>query len=370
MGAWSVYPYLPSGNLLVSGVERGLFVLRPSFLADEHATVVAAVHAQDDVTAADVSCLEVPRCSFPGPRPPPPHSPLPSSCTAASCRQVTIVVIPGWSVRRSAQDPRFCVGERLRQPPVVWWAIDTALAPSYVSGCAVSHTSQCLFPGQHFLRIGDESAFQDTIDSDQTVRIEVYQGRLPPAWNSERNGTYGSNNGADRPLALFERSLRRDCTFKRDVEAPETVCSYNVAFNVAAQVPISPLPPTQKPVPPPRLPPRSASAPSSPPPSAPAKEAMLPLPSHLPPSLQPPPLPPPPPAPAASPPPPPQLMLSPPALPSAPSKSPSSALSDAVLLELVLPVASAGLLLSGGAMALVLYRRRNRRSSTCVQSQA
>lgn len=350
MGAWSVYPYLPSGNLLVSGVERGLFVLRPSFLADEHATVVAAVHAQDDVTAADVSCLEVPRCSFPGPRPPPPHSPLPSSCTAASCRQVTIVVIPGWSVRRSAQDPRFCVGERLRQPPVVWWAIDTALAPSYVSGCAVSHTSQCLFPGQHFLRIGDESAFQDTIDSDQTVRIEVYQGRLPPAWNSERNGTYGSNNGADQPLALFERSLRRDCTFKRDVEAPETVCSYNVAFNVAAQVPISPLPPTQKPVPPPRLPPRSASAPSSPPPSAPAKEAMLPLPSHLPPSLQPPPLPPPPPAPAASPPPPPQLMLSPPALPSAPSKSPSSALSDAVLLELVLPVASAGLLLSGGTI--------------------
>ena len=74
MGAWSVYPYLPSGNLLVSGVERGLFVLRPSFLAGEHATVAATVNdAQDDVTAAGVSCLEVPLCSLPGPRPPPPR---------------------------------------------------------------------------------------------------------------------------------------------------------------------------------------------------------------------------------------------------------------------------------------------------------
>jgi hypothetical protein len=27
-GAWSVYPYLPSGNILVSGIEQGLFVLR------------------------------------------------------------------------------------------------------------------------------------------------------------------------------------------------------------------------------------------------------------------------------------------------------------------------------------------------------
>ena len=27
-GAWSVYPYLPSGNVLVSGIEEGLFVLR------------------------------------------------------------------------------------------------------------------------------------------------------------------------------------------------------------------------------------------------------------------------------------------------------------------------------------------------------
>lgn len=28
-GAWGVYPFLPSGNLLVSSIERGLFVLRP-----------------------------------------------------------------------------------------------------------------------------------------------------------------------------------------------------------------------------------------------------------------------------------------------------------------------------------------------------
>ncbi len=28
-GAWSVYPYFPSGNVIVSGIEQGLFVLRP-----------------------------------------------------------------------------------------------------------------------------------------------------------------------------------------------------------------------------------------------------------------------------------------------------------------------------------------------------
>ena len=29
-GAWSVYPYFPSGNVIVSGIEQGLFVLRPN----------------------------------------------------------------------------------------------------------------------------------------------------------------------------------------------------------------------------------------------------------------------------------------------------------------------------------------------------
>lgn len=29
-GAWSVYPYFPSGNVIVSGIEQGLFVLRPT----------------------------------------------------------------------------------------------------------------------------------------------------------------------------------------------------------------------------------------------------------------------------------------------------------------------------------------------------
>jgi len=29
-GAWSVYPFLPSGNVIVSGIEQGLFVVRPT----------------------------------------------------------------------------------------------------------------------------------------------------------------------------------------------------------------------------------------------------------------------------------------------------------------------------------------------------
>ena len=33
-GAWSVYPYLPSGNIIVSGIEQGLFVLSPDLSTD------------------------------------------------------------------------------------------------------------------------------------------------------------------------------------------------------------------------------------------------------------------------------------------------------------------------------------------------
>ena len=29
-GAWNVYPYLPSGNIIVSDINRGLFVIRKS----------------------------------------------------------------------------------------------------------------------------------------------------------------------------------------------------------------------------------------------------------------------------------------------------------------------------------------------------
>ncbi len=32
VGAWGVYPYLPSGNLLVSDIEEGLFILKPSYV--------------------------------------------------------------------------------------------------------------------------------------------------------------------------------------------------------------------------------------------------------------------------------------------------------------------------------------------------
>ena len=42
-GAWSVYPYFPSGNLIVSGIEQGLFVLRPNLcIVPETPTELAA----------------------------------------------------------------------------------------------------------------------------------------------------------------------------------------------------------------------------------------------------------------------------------------------------------------------------------------
>ena len=33
-GAWSVYPFFESGNVIVSGIEQGLFVLRPQLESD------------------------------------------------------------------------------------------------------------------------------------------------------------------------------------------------------------------------------------------------------------------------------------------------------------------------------------------------
>ncbi len=35
-GAWSVYPFLPSGNILVSSIGEGLFILRPQFAGHDH----------------------------------------------------------------------------------------------------------------------------------------------------------------------------------------------------------------------------------------------------------------------------------------------------------------------------------------------
>jgi choice-of-anchor B domain-containing protein len=37
-GAWGVYPYLPSGNLIVSDMEEGLFVLTPTYVQAAHLT--------------------------------------------------------------------------------------------------------------------------------------------------------------------------------------------------------------------------------------------------------------------------------------------------------------------------------------------
>jgi hypothetical protein len=56
-GAWSTYPYLPSGNILVSGIEQGLFVLRwnrngvstqPTTACQSDAPVVAPTPAPGD----------------------------------------------------------------------------------------------------------------------------------------------------------------------------------------------------------------------------------------------------------------------------------------------------------------------------------
>ena len=43
---WSVYPYFPSGNVVVSGIEQGLFVLRPNLptvLSDKASDAIAPV---------------------------------------------------------------------------------------------------------------------------------------------------------------------------------------------------------------------------------------------------------------------------------------------------------------------------------------
>ena len=58
-GAWSVYPYFPSGNVIVSGIEQGLFVLRPAldpeFQLDLTAKTLSICDPGDDTTTVDLT---------------------------------------------------------------------------------------------------------------------------------------------------------------------------------------------------------------------------------------------------------------------------------------------------------------------------
>ena len=50
-GAWSVYPYFASGNVIVSGIEQGLYILRPSLDAPDIPPVVSILNPpNNDVT--------------------------------------------------------------------------------------------------------------------------------------------------------------------------------------------------------------------------------------------------------------------------------------------------------------------------------
>lgn len=42
-GAWSVYPFFPSGTVIVSDIERGLFVLKVDALSDAKAVAVSSI---------------------------------------------------------------------------------------------------------------------------------------------------------------------------------------------------------------------------------------------------------------------------------------------------------------------------------------
>jgi len=47
-GSWSVYPYFPSGTVVVSGIDEGLFVLRPTSLSDT--TILIADFEEGDTS--------------------------------------------------------------------------------------------------------------------------------------------------------------------------------------------------------------------------------------------------------------------------------------------------------------------------------
>ncbi|HEY0700165.1 MAG TPA: choice-of-anchor B family protein [Micromonospora sp.] len=57
-GAWSVYPYFASGNVVVSGIEQGLFVLRPNLIAPPPPG--PRFTNADNVTIADNTTVESP----------------------------------------------------------------------------------------------------------------------------------------------------------------------------------------------------------------------------------------------------------------------------------------------------------------------
>lgn len=49
-GAWSVYPYFPSGNVVVSGIEQGLYILRPNLGGTDDPPVVNLIDPADSST--------------------------------------------------------------------------------------------------------------------------------------------------------------------------------------------------------------------------------------------------------------------------------------------------------------------------------
>ncbi len=54
-GAWSVYPYFPSGNVVVNGIEQGLFILRPNLGSPNEppeVTIVAPADGGPDLAGA------------------------------------------------------------------------------------------------------------------------------------------------------------------------------------------------------------------------------------------------------------------------------------------------------------------------------
>jgi hypothetical protein len=57
-GAWGAYPYLPSGNILVSDMQNGLFVLDPSpmFASVEENTQAVAFSLFPNPASADETC--------------------------------------------------------------------------------------------------------------------------------------------------------------------------------------------------------------------------------------------------------------------------------------------------------------------------
>ena len=205
IGAWSIYPFFPSGVVALSSVDRGLFLFRPSFLAPGEAW---------------------------------PYAPAAAPPEGTECTSLDVRVTTAWSSLDQQRRPgQYCTGAIQTVQPGLWWGVGPQVygqahvyMPDRASDdleCIVHDVPVCLSPGEHFLSVGDRGGMGD----HGTLKVEVSMPGSPAS-----------------VIARFDEDMLPNCLVDpADATPPQgyaPACSFHRAFTVpvAAAPPPSPPP--------------------------------------------------------------------------------------------------------------------------------